>query len=82
MRRVRGVHLDLLCEPGFKSFPSLVIELTSWSRSYFSSDTVLISRYIKRRNKGGALICKYANKISAAALIRVPALNSSFTVCS
>ena len=81
MRRVRGVHLDLLCEPGLKSFPSLVIELTSWSRSYFSSGTVLISLYIKRRNKGGALICKYANKISAAALIRERRL-FLFTVCS
>ena len=37
------------------------LELTSWSRSYFSSD-------IKRRSKGGALICKY--QISAAALSR------------
>ena len=64
MRRVRGVHLDLLCEPCLKSFPSLVIELTNWWRYYFSSDTVLISLYIKRRNKGGVLICKYANKLA------------------
>ena len=41
------------------------LELTSWSRSYFSNDMALISLYIKRRNKGGTL---FANtQISAAA---------------
>ena len=44
------------------------LELTSWSRSYFSSDMVLISLYIKCRNKGGALFSN--TSISAAALIR------------
>ena len=43
-------------------FPYIkTLELTSWSKSYFSSDVVSISLYIKRRNKGGALICKYPN---------------------
>ena len=44
---------------------------------------VLISFYIKRRNKGGAFICK-SNKCcsvySRAAFIRVAALNRSFMV--
>ena len=35
----------------FQEFPYIkTLELTSWQRSYFSSD-------IKRRNKGGALVC-------------------------
>ena len=54
---IKYVHLELLYEPSFKSIPTL----TSWSRSYFLSETVLISLYIKRRNKGGVLICKYPN---------------------
>ena len=34
-----------------QEFPYIkTLELTSWQRSYFSSD-------IKRRNKGGALVC-------------------------
>ena len=59
---LKYVHLELLYEPSFKSFPTLkLLELTSWSRSYFSSDVVLISLCIKRCNKGGALISKYPN---------------------
>ena len=62
-------------------FPNIkTLELTNWSRSYFSSDMVLISLFIKHRNKGGALICKYP--YSRAALIRVAALNRSFMVIS
>ena len=55
------MHLELLCKPGLKSFPILkrFLELTSCSRSYFASDMVLISLYIKRCNKGGSFICKY-----------------------
>ena len=54
---IKYVYLELLYEHSFKSIPTL----TSWSRSYFLSDTVLISLYIKHRNKGGVLICKYPN---------------------
>ena len=56
----------------------------SWSRSYFSRDIVLISLYIQRSNKGGALIFKDPNRrcgaYSRAALIQVAALDRSFTL--
>ena len=67
-------------EPDFKSFPTLKLQ---------NSELVAVSflkryGYIKRRNKGGALICKYPNQrrgaYSRAALSRVAALNQSFTV--
>ena len=57
---MKYVHLELLYEPGLKSFTK-TLELTNWLGCYFSSDMVLISLYIKRRNKGGTSICKYPN---------------------
>ena len=55
-------------EPGFESFRMLnSLELTSGCGSCLSSDMVLISFYIKHRNKGGRL---FVNQISAAAIIR------------
>ena len=59
------------------------LELTSGSWSCLSSDMVLISIYMKRRNKGGAFICKSNQRCGAyfvAAFIRVAVLNRSFTV--
>ena len=55
---IKYVHLELLYELSFKSLNPYIttLELASWSRSYFSSDMILISLYIKRRNKDGALI--------------------------
>ena len=45
-----------------RQFPYLkTLQLTSWSWSYFSSNMVLISLYIKRHNKGKEIICKYVN---------------------
>ena len=45
---IKYVHLDLLYEPSFKSFRTLkLLELTSWSRSYFSSDVLLLSLFSK-----------------------------------
>ena len=49
----------------FQAFPYIkTLELTSWLKSYFSSD-------IKRCNRGGALICKYTQISSTAVLIHV-----------
>ena len=46
-----------------RQFPYLkTLQLTSWSWSYFSSNMVLISLYIKRHNKGKEIICKYVNQ--------------------
>ena len=67
----------------FQEFPYIkTLELTSWSKSYFSSDVVSISLYIKRRNKGGrgGSVNFVNTQISAAALIRVAAPSQSFTV--
>ena len=47
------------CYNGFESFRILnSLELTSECGSCLSCDMVLISFYIKHRNKGGAFICK------------------------
>ena len=49
----------------FQAFPYIkTLELTSWLKSYFSSD-------IKRCNRGGALICKYTQISAAVVLIHV-----------
>ena len=62
------------------------LELTIGSWSCLSSDMVLMSFCIKRRNKsnkGGAFICKSIQRYGAysvAAFIRVAALNRSFKV--
>ena len=79
VRRVLDMHnLYKICTPrivnelDLKSFHTLIktLELTSWSRSYFSSDMVLIPRYIKRYNKGGMYKLKFVNtQIGAAAFI-------------
>ena len=73
-------------EPGFESFRILnSLELTSGCGSCLSSDMVLISFYIKRRNKGREIICKSnlrCGAYSRAAFIREAALNRSFTVTS
>ena len=53
----------------FQEFPCIkTLELTCWSWSYLSNDMVLISLYVKRRNKD---VCLFVNtKIGAVALIR------------
>ena len=65
-------------------FPYIkTLELTSGSGSCLSSNMVLISFYIKRRNKGREIICKSnlrCGAYSRAAFIREAALNRSFTV--
>ena len=67
-------------------FPYIkTLELTSGSGSCLSSNMVLISFYIKRRNKGREIICKSnlrCGAYSRAAFIREAALNRSFTVTS
>ena len=67
-----------------RKFPYIkTLELTSGSWSCLSSDMVLIFFYIKRRNKGGAFICKSNQRCGAysvAAFIRLAVLNRSFTV--
>ena len=73
-------------EPGFESFRILnSLELTSGCGSCLSSDMVLISFYIKHRNKGVAFICKsnqHCGDYSRAAFIREAAPSRSFTVTS
>ena len=65
-------------------FPYIeTLELTSGSGSCLSSNMVLISFYIKRRNKGREIICKSnlrCGAYSRAAFIREAALNRPFTV--
>ena len=67
-------------------FPYIkTLELTSGCGSCLSSNMVLISFYIKSRNKGGAFICKSnlrCGAYSRAAFIREAAPNRSFTVTS
>ena len=69
-----------------RKFPYIkTLELTSGSGSCLSSNMVLISFYIKRRNKGREIICKSnlrCGAYSRAAFIREAALNRSFTVTS
>ena len=52
-----------LYELGFKSFATLKAYNSRVGRGLISqaSDMVLICLHIKRRNKGGAFICKYPN---------------------
>ena len=49
------MYLKLLLWTWFQEFPYInTLALIRWSRSYFSSDMVLTSLYIKHGNKGGA----------------------------
>ena len=67
-------------------FPYIkTLELTSGCGSCLSSNMVLISFYIKRRNKGRAFICESnlrCGAYSRAAFFREAAPNRSFTVTS
>ena len=90
--KVVGQEKGQICTPRtviwtwFRKFPYIkTIELTSGCGSCLSSDMVLISFYIKSRNKGGAFICKLnwrCGAYSRAAFIREAALSWSFTVTS
>ena len=53
-----------ICKPGFKSFPTLKLE-NSWVGRGLISQAIwfwYIFISTKRRNKGGAFICKYPNQ--------------------
>lgn len=83
---LKYVHLALLYSMNRVSRSEVpyinTLELTIWSRYYFSSDMVLISLYFISSNVIKEESSFVNTQISAAALIRVAALNQSFTVLS